>query len=236
MGKNTHTFILVCFVLAGCMLDRSGTAVLDTGIDASLIDASSFDASDNDAVLDTGIEDSGSFDANIPDAVLSDSGILDSGTDTGIDSGTVDSGIDSGLDAGIDTGMPDAGPPRVLVFEFERTLSGGPVRSFWTREGPSGTWRSMCVRADITSSRANVWRCTYDRVPLPSREEIRFYADFTEIGVSPACGFSNCTAVGVHRLYLDGVMVAPIDISPVDSVSPYPPAGMIKVNFYLTPP
>jgi len=205
--------------------------------DASSLDATIVDANDG-GMTDSSVLDSGEMDAMLADASM------DGGPDAELDASPMDSGSDSGVDSGedasvsdsgIDSGTPDAGPPRVLVFEFERTLSGGPVRSFWTRED-SGSWRNMCSGSSITSPSPNVWRCTYDRIPLVRRGVIRFYADFSGTGTSPSCGFSDCSMVGVHRLYIDGSPVPAIDISEVDSVSPYPPAGMIRVKLYATPP
>lgn len=237
MGKFTHFqwAILACLWLFGCTLDRSGTREpvwTDAGDDSSVMDSG--EPPDAEPTIDSAMLDSG-----MPDAMMSDGGedasLLDSGSDASISDSGFDSGTDAGRpDSGFDSGVTDAGPPRILTFEFERTLAGGPVRSFWVRED-SGVWRSMCSGTDITNPAVDVWRCEYDRV-LPSRGVIRFYADFSTTGVSPACGTSNCSAVGVHRLFLDGTAVPPIDISEVDTVAPFPPAGMIRVKLYITPP
>ncbi len=230
MGKIAH-FLVILFLLFlsvcifGCRLDRRGTRApvwADAGDDSSVIDGGD-------------IPDTGAVDSSIPDSGGLDAGVLDSGPDASIADSGFDSGTDSGMpDSSTDSGSPDAGPPRILTYEFERTLAGGPVRSFWTRED-SGAWRSMCSGSEITNPSPNVWRCDYDRSPLISRGVIRFYADFSVIGTSPACGPSNCSAVGIHRLYVDGVPVPTIEIGEVDSVAPYPPAGMIRVKLYVTP-
>lgn len=162
--------------------------------------------------------------------------------DTGMDDGAVnrdasfEAGMDGGYDAAlsdadIDADVPDAGPPRVLVFRYERTdLPDPDILSVWVSED-GAVWRSVACVGGIRET-VGIWQCTHDRQPLPVGQRLRFYFDYSLGGISPACGSTLC--YGVHIAKLDGVDQGIIEEPALDT--PAAPGATLLVHAFTTPP
>lgn len=175
--------------------------------------------------------EAGTEDAGMDASMSRDAGMMDAGnaTDAG-DASLPDGSLDADVDAGYDGGSPDAGPPRILVYRYERIdRPDVDVRSVWISED-GAPWRSVACMGGIREG-FGTWECTHDVQPLPVGQHLRFYFDFGFAGTASSCGPTGCG--GTHILRLDGRDLAVSEETATDT--PANPGLPLRVKSIITP-